>query len=335
MKACASISRMEKKAMMMSMTQPMARLRNLKRSARTRETMMLLPFCQRCGWHLLLSSRIVGVVGVVTVVGQFQEEMLQRGVLRRHLVHVGSCVDQRLHQLGRPLWWQRDCNRARPADLRRHAEACGHVSQRRERFGLDQQAGIALEQIGDATLCHHFAAIDDRYLVADLLDLVQQMAGEEDGMAARSQLLDQLANLDGARRVETVGRLVEEDDLRRVEQRGGNRQALLHTERVGLDFVLRAAAQAHLLKYPRDVARVLVPGGAREDPQVVMPQDASAALCRANKTEQHTNGRGFACAVGAEEAEDGTGVNRQVQCIDGTVPAKLFGESGHFDGEWL
>jgi len=127
-------------------------------------------------------------------------------------------------------------------------------------------------------------------------------------------------------------------------------------------LVLCAVAQAHLLKYPRDVAPILVPGGAREDPQVVtarkdgvergrfdnradvrqdsralalnvMAQDACAALCRANKAEQHTNGRGFACAVGAEEAKDGTGVNRQVQCIDGTVPAKLFGESCHFDGE--
>jgi hypothetical protein len=42
MRACASISNMAKAATMISITQPMARLRNLKRSTRTRETMRLL-----------------------------------------------------------------------------------------------------------------------------------------------------------------------------------------------------------------------------------------------------------------------------------------------------
>src|SRR5437879_3020885 len=103
---------------MISITQPMARLRNLKRSARTRETMMLLPFCKRCGLHDLLSSRIVSIVIVVAVVGQFQEEMLERGALRSYLVNLGLGTDQRPHQFGRPFRRQRNRDGARPADMR-------------------------------------------------------------------------------------------------------------------------------------------------------------------------------------------------------------------------
>src|SRR5205085_4536990 len=41
------------------------------------------------------------------------------------------------------------------------------------------------------------------------------------------------------------------------------------------------------------------------------------------------------CAVGAEEAEDGSLPYGQVQIIDGAVPPKLFGESRCFDSERL
>src|SRR5436305_8830337 len=78
----------------------MSRLHNLKRSARTRETMMLLPFCKRCSLHGMLSGRIVSIVIVVAVVGQFQEEMLERGALRSYLVNLGIGTDQRPHQFG-------------------------------------------------------------------------------------------------------------------------------------------------------------------------------------------------------------------------------------------
>src|SRR5579864_5811609 len=115
---------MAKKAMMTSMTQPMARLRSLKRSARTRETMLLLPFCSCGGRHGLLTGWSMAVVAVVC---QLQEEVFERGVLRCQLIDAGIGVDQRSHQLWGALRRQRNGNRAWAADLWRHAEARHHL----------------------------------------------------------------------------------------------------------------------------------------------------------------------------------------------------------------
>ena len=54
---------------------------------------MLLPFCYCGSLHLLLISGRLDVVVVVSIVGQFQEEMLETRALRSDLVHVGIGID--------------------------------------------------------------------------------------------------------------------------------------------------------------------------------------------------------------------------------------------------
>jgi hypothetical protein len=55
---------------------------------------------------------------------------------------------------------------------------------------------------------------------ADLLDLGQQVRGDEDGDPVGRDLPDQRADLTGALRVQPVGRLVEDDQVAGAQQPG-------------------------------------------------------------------------------------------------------------------
>jgi len=68
------------------------------------------------------------------------------------------------------------------------------------------------------------------HLGADLLDLGEQVRGDQNGDAAGGDLPDQPADLAGALRVEPVGGLVQDDQLTRLEQAGRDGQPLLHAE---------------------------------------------------------------------------------------------------------
>ena len=59
-----------------------------------------------------------------------------------------------------------------------------------------------------------------------------------------AEVADGVADLADAGRVEAVGRLVEDQERRVLEQRGRDGQALLHAQRVGLVAVAVAAGQA-------------------------------------------------------------------------------------------
>jgi len=81
---------------MASITQPMARLRVLNKSARNREIMMC-PFCGRRHECLVRS------VGTGRIAGEFQEEVFQRCVLGRDLEDLRTGPGQRGHEGGRPF----------------------------------------------------------------------------------------------------------------------------------------------------------------------------------------------------------------------------------------
>src|SRR6516165_7007954 len=67
---------------------------------------------------------------------------------------------------------------------------------------------------------------------ADLLDLGEQVRGDEHGGAVGGDLPDQRTHFPGALRVEPVGRLVQDDQLARPQQARGDGQPLLHAERI-------------------------------------------------------------------------------------------------------
>ena len=65
--------------------------------------------------------------------------------------------------------------------------------------------------VGDRRGAHQAAAVDDDQVVADALDLAEQVRGDDDGdPELRADALDEVEHLVAAGGVEAVGRLVEQ-----------------------------------------------------------------------------------------------------------------------------
>ena len=70
----------------------------------------------------------------------------------------------------------------------------------------------------------------DGNAVADLLHLVEQMAGQDDGAILAGEVPDKFPDLCHASRVHTVGGFVEQQQLRIAKQGVGQTQPLLQRE---------------------------------------------------------------------------------------------------------
>ena len=77
------------------------------------------------------------------------------------------------------------------------------------------------------------AVVDDRDPIREAVGLVQVLGGEEHGRPLRRQRLDRLPERDAAGEVEAGRRLVEEEDGRARDERGGEVEAAAHAARVG------------------------------------------------------------------------------------------------------
>ena len=66
---------------------------------------------------------------------------------------------------------------------------------------------------------------------------------KHDRRTGRDQVAHEVAHLPDAGRVQAVGRLVEDQQLRRLQQGGSDGEALLHAERVGADALVGTVAQ--------------------------------------------------------------------------------------------
>src|SRR5438445_457522 len=86
-----------------------------------------------------------------------------------------------------------------------------------------RKVGPRPEQLAEGHDCH---------VGADLLDLGEQVAGEEHRRPLRSQILGEVADLARALGVHAVGGLVEHEQPARSHQGEGEPQALLHAEGV-------------------------------------------------------------------------------------------------------
>ena len=102
-------------------------------------------------------------------------------------------------------------------------------------------------QLVDRADADEAAGREDADPVADRLDLVEEVAREQDREAA---LVDeppqQLEDLDHAERVDRGGRLVEDEQVGRLDEGVGDAEPLAHAARVGLDRVVGAIGEADL-----------------------------------------------------------------------------------------
>ena len=101
----------------------------------------------------------------------------------------------------------------------------------------------ALLDVGHAALGEYLAVIDDGDARAELLELGKDVAADHDRLAERPELAEELAQLDPGPRIEAGRRLVEEQDLRVVDERVGEAQPLLHAPREALDVRVALVAE--------------------------------------------------------------------------------------------
>ena len=94
-----------------------------------------------------------------------------------------------------------------------------------------------LAQVVERTGHHGAAAIDDRDVVGNLLDLGDLVRGEEHGHLLAGHVGDQrLQDLLGHRRIESRGRLVEDEQFGAAAQRQQQRELGAHAARERLDL---------------------------------------------------------------------------------------------------
>ena len=203
--------------------------------------------------------------------------------------------------------------------------------------------------VADRALRQDPAAIDDRHARAQLLELGQDVAADEDRLAERPELAQEFAQLDASARVQAGGRLVEEQDLRVVDQGVRQAQPLLHAARERLDVVVaaigevdelqevadrpaslrgrQAVAASEEVQVLPDLHVVVDPEHVRHEPEdapdlVGVPRhgpagDLGDARRRLQERGQDPERRGLAGAVRPDETEDLALLDVEVHAGDG------------------
>ena len=205
-----------------------------------------------------------------------------------------------------------------------------------------------LGEAGDRIGPQQPSAVDRDQVIADPLDLAEQVRGDDDGDAElRPDPADQLEHGGTPGRVEPVGRLVEQHQLGRTDQGLGQLHPLLHAGGVGADQPVPLLVQADMPQRfrgaflghrgrqagdPAQVSHELGRGHvgrkavvlrhvAEQGPDrlaagfAVAAEHLGLALGRRNEPEQDLNQRGLARAVGADQPGD-AGRDRDGQTVE-------------------
>ena len=201
--------------------------------------------------------------------------------------------------------------------------------------------------------------IHDRDAVAQHLGLLEVVCRQEDRPAGRAEAEDDVPERPPSGGIHARGRLVQEDQLRVVDEgeRHGQALALPAGQVLGPgrpllaevhqadELVGRAAAEA--VEAPeqvqdldhgqlrverrgleRDADAWLQPVGI---PDRIDPEDADLAAVGLSKALEDLDSRGLAGAVGPEQAEDRPGLDLEADPVDGTRLAVCLVQPGHAD----
>ena len=199
------------------------------------------------------------------------------------------------------------------------------------------------------------AVIHDGDAVAEALGLVHVMGGEDDGAAGALQVIHEVPEMPASLRIEAGGGLVEEQQLGIADQRAGHGQALLlaagKRAHAGIafffelgsgdDFVHRDAAMEKAaekaegfenrelfreLRFLELNADALAQIGGMVTP--VSAEKNDLAGIGSSQAFADFDGGGFACAVGAEQAEAFAGVTSRSRPSTATTSPKAFFKPG-------
>ncbi len=227
----------------------------------------------------------------------------------------------------------------------------------------DVSAGHDPLQLLGAALGRDPPAVEDGDAVGQLVGLLQVLGGEEDGDAVGHQLADDPPHGVARTRVETRGRLVEEDDPRAADQRHGDVEAAFHAAGVAGGGLLRRLNEVEPLQQfggdppPLPLGQVVqvgheqhvllagdqpvdggeLPGDADRGPYgvrfggQVVTGDAQLAGVGGDEGGEDLDGGGLARAVGAEQGEDAALRHRQVDAVQDDLVAVGLAQSGGGD----
>jgi len=203
-----------------------------------------------------------------------------------------------------------------------------------------------------------------RVEVADaLLGLVEVLGGQQDGGAAREQVLDDLPHGQARAGIEASGGLVQEQDRWRRNQADRQVEPPAHTARIGLGWPSGGLDQIELLEQllrPRPGAgrgqavqlahhdQVLAPrqqlihrrrltGQADHGADLVgllgyvVAVDPYRAAVEAEQGAQDPHSGGFAGPVGPEQRQHGAPLDLQVDALQDLIFAIGLGQVAHFD----
>ena len=243
----------------------------------------------------------------------------------------------------------------RPQARRQRGELGPVDGPRDERLARDDLARRALRQQ---------PAVEDVAELVAALGLVHVVRADQHRDAARGELVQLVPEIAPRLRIDAGGRLVEQQQLRLVQQARGERQALLPAagqlagELVARDRRGRAArapprracAPSSIAVHARDEAQVLADRQVLPErealrhvadvaldrlglaPDVEAEARALAAVGRQQPAE-HPDRRGLAAAVGPEEAEDLAAAHRQREILDDVMAAEALVEAAHVDDD--
>ena len=186
--------------------------------------------------------------------------------------------------------------------------------------------------------------VHDRHPIAEPLGLVHVVGGEQDGAPVRLEAFDQLPELPAGLRIEAGGRLIQEEQLGVADQRAGQGQALLlaagkrthpgarlfleldHGDDLGRGgaTIVEAAKQLDRFVDGELLGELgFLEGDSEELPQLpLIPVPAPAqhdhfARVRGIESLADLDSGCLAGAVGAEQAETLTGVDLEIEVVDG------------------
>ena len=207
---------------------------------------------------------------------------------------------------------------------------------------------MLVDELPRRSLGHDLGLVHDHEVVAQLLGLVHVVGRDDERRAAALELIEALPQQVARLGVQAGRRLVEDDEVRLVDERAGDRQAPLHAAGQGLDLVLGALVELDELEeligpLARDlagdveVARVHLQVLAhrelgvevvdlRHDAEArldlaglrarIHPEHAQLTLGHRARARDHPHRRGLARAIRSEEAERLARTHVEVDAVD-------------------
>ena len=229
---------------------------------------------------------------------------------------------------------------------------------------VDDRGAEARLELGRSALGDHPAAVDHRDLVSETISLFQVLRREEERGPGGDEVADDPPELDPTPRIEPCGRLVEEQHMRFVHERGGEVEASAHASRIGAHGTVGGLREAELLEQlrrswgelslrlvgePPHELEVLASGEVFVDRGVltgeadrlanpfgvaghVDPEDARSPRVGKKDGREDADGSRLAGAVGPEQSEHGARGYREVDAGQRLDRAELLRDAFDEDG---